>query len=200
MRVCGALLLAIGSLCACAGAVASSQPPFPPNGLLTVDVQPCLKLSRRIGNTATIVSTTSLVGGETTIACHRKVFGGRLALLVRARRFEYSKLWLLPGIADASTRFEARSVLDLRARRAEHELKLTLQRQRSTISASGCRILHKIGDRRTSPFSVHLGATLHAPEELSLRLGGTGIGLRELFKQAALVKVEVDCLDLCVEL
>ena len=199
VRVCAALLLAIGSLCACAGNPSNG----PPNGLLTVDVQPCLKLSRRIGSAATIASTTSLVDGETTIACHGEVFGGRLSLLVRARRFEYSKRWLFPGVIYPSTRFEARSVLDLRARRAEHELKLTLQRERSTICASGStisRILHTIGDRRTSPFSVHLGATLHAPEELSLRLGGTGIGLHELFKQAALVKIEVDCLDLCVEL
>jgi hypothetical protein len=132
------------------------------------------------------------------------VLGGQIELC-SGSRIEWSKLWLFPGLSDAATRVEVRTGFDLRAGRAQGELKLGLR----GVRKRGLSLVRRVPFARGKPSgdeearvgsgphcSVDVGATLTLPDELKL---GTEGGLRAL-SEAAHVEMDIDTLDLIVEL
>ena len=150
-----AVLLA--SLAACCGAVGrthlfgSVRPPkddgerAEPRVKLSCGVKPCIKLRKSIEALGTTLSfgadyhvREKEAHFETT--WHDPRLGGQLSLRDLST-LEWRKTWLFPGIADAATRVEVRSTLDLQTAQPDVRLKLGLRR---SFASSGMSFVQDV--------------------------------------------------------
>lgn len=174
------------------GHLPSPPPPaFPlPNVVPLWRVRPRLRLTKQLGRGS--VSCIYAVDGKTQVNARIRepLLDGHVELDSQTARLTWSKLWLFPGLTDAATRVELRSVLDLRGWRTESELRLRL-RGVQREGANQLRLVHRV--RVSQRASLDAGASLTLPDEL--RIGTDG-----KHSLAAQVEILVDQLDLCVDL
>ena len=127
------------------------------------------------------------------------LFGGDVCLDGGASIVTWCKLWLFPGLTDSATRVELRSAFDLRTGKGHSEVKLGLRGlRREQGLKNSLRLVHRQSVNGGDVLNVDAGALLTLPDELRVSTDGTG-GLRKLASKA-LVEIEVDQLDVCIDL
>lgn len=134
---------------------------------LSCAVRPCIKLRKSIEALGTTLSfgadyhvREKEAHFETT--WHDPRLGGQLSLRDLSR-LEWRKTWLFPGLADAATRVEVRSTLDLRTAQPDVRLKLGLRRSFASSSMSFVQDVPLDGSDGHCKVSV--GATLTVREQ-----------------------------------
>ena len=134
---------------------------------LSCAVRPCIKLRKSIEALGTTLSfgadyhvREKEAHFETT--WHDPRLGGQLSLRDLSR-LEWRKTWLFPGLADAATRVEVRSTLDLRTAQPDVRLKLGLRR---SFASSGMSFVQDVPlDGSDGHCKVSVGATLTVREQ-----------------------------------
>uniref|UniRef100_A0A7S3T775 Uncharacterized protein n=1 Tax=Emiliania huxleyi TaxID=2903 RepID=A0A7S3T775_EMIHU len=169
-----------------------------------VSARPRLKVLKRLqakGNRLLLGGSCDSAGRCSFEAkCAEPLLGGTIALSGRSLR--WSRLWLLPGLADAATRVEVCSAVDLRTGKPDAELRLGLRR---AFSKRGLSLVHAVplslplggeqeGGGRSPPLRLEVGATLDVPAEVTLSARDPRAALR-----SARFSVDIDRADLCVE-
>jgi len=135
-----------------------------PRFTLSSSLRPVVKLRKRL--------RTLCIGCDYHVVDRRASFettwrdtlvGGDLAF--NMTQLQWTKAWYLPGLADAATRVELRSVIDFRTGRGDAELRLGLRR---SFSKRGLSLVHQVDVGGTGHCKVDVGATLTVPDELQL--------------------------------
>ncbi|EOD08261.1 hypothetical protein EMIHUDRAFT_208370 [Emiliania huxleyi CCMP1516] len=161
-----------------------------------VSARPRLKVLKRLqakGNRLLLGGSCDSAGRCSFEAkCAEPLLGGTIALSGRSLR--WSRLWLLPGLADAATRVEVCSAVDLRTGKPDAELR------------RGLSLVHAV------PLSLPLGGEQARLRETALEARGTRaaranvpaeVTLSARDPRAALrsarFSVDIDRADLCVE-
>lgn len=178
-----------------------------PRVKLSCGVKPCIKLRKSIEALGTTLSfgadyhvREKEAHFETT--WHDPRLGGQLSLRDLST-LEWRKTWLFPGIADAATRVEVRSTLDLQTAQPDVRLKLGLRR---SFASSGMSFVQDVPlDGADGHCKVSVGATVTVPDELQLSAADVPAVVRRgraadvpLLNQAY-VAVDLDRLDLLIE-
>ena len=147
----------LASLAACCGAVGrthlfgSVRSPkddgerAEPRVKLTSNLRPCIKLRKSIealGQTLSFGADYHVREKEAHFETtwHDPRLGGQLSLRDLST-LEWRKTWLFPGIADAATRVEVRSTLDLQTAQPDVRLKLGLRR---SFASSGMSFVQDV--------------------------------------------------------
>lgn len=91
--------------------------------------------------------------------------GGELSLSDLSQ-LKWSKTWIFPGLADAATRVEVKSTLDLKTARPDVRFKLGLRRP---FAPPGLSFVHDVPlDGKNGKAKLSVGATVTVPVELQL--------------------------------
>ena len=91
--------------------------------------------------------------------------GGELSLSDLSQ-LKWSKTWIFPGLADAATRVEVKSTLDLKTARPDVRFKLGLRRP---FAPPGLSFVHDVPlDGKNGKAKLSVGATVTVPDELQL--------------------------------
>ena len=192
-RVVTFVVISLSSWCVVARAGSDAERASP-SLTISNSLKPLLRLSATVADRLQISGTCDVSGTLDAQAVYRVPKYGKFTLH-SLHTLEWSKLVLFPGILDAATKLEVRTVVDLQTRRAASEVKLGLRRK---VASSGLSLVHRVELEPKLPgCSFDVGATLTLPEEL--RLATSSGSLRELAR-AAHVEVDLDTLELNIDL
>jgi len=173
-----------------------AEPP-PPPVVLRASARPRLKVTKEIIPGASVACMRDCIDGtlslEASCAAPSPI-GGRLKLVDQSS-LEWARMWLFTGLADAATKVQLRTSVDLRTGRTDGAVSIGLRRK---VCARGVSFVHRQPiDGLPCRCHVDVGATLVMPDELRLAVGSGSSGLREL-AEAARVELDADRLELCL--